>query len=105
MGRNVKPIALGAIKVVIILLLIGAGLSCTHVSKVPEETPSEISKPGQISEMETQKIQEWIKENDLNKYGDPQNTLYPGGTPLYNEGKAKNGSIDVPETTRVSSST
>jgi hypothetical protein len=95
MGRNVKPVTLGIIGVAIILLLIGAGLSCTHVPEAPEQTPSEISKPGQISEMEKEKIQEWIKENDLNKYGDPQNTLYAGGTPLYNEGTGE--TIDLYE--------
>jgi len=90
MGKNVKPITSGIIGVVIILLLIGAGLSCTQVLKeAPEQTPSP------ISEIEKQEIQEWIEENDLNKYGDPKNTLYPGGTPLFNEGTGE--TIDLYE--------
>jgi len=81
MGRNVKPITLGIIGVVVGLLFIGAGLSCTQASKeAPQQTPSP------ISEIEKQQIQSCIEENDLNKYGDPKNTLYPGGTPLFNEG-------------------
>lgn len=77
-----KPIALNIIVgVFVVLLLIGAGLSWTPVSEeAPQPTPSP------ISEIEKQQIQSWIEENDLNQYGDPKNTLYPGGTPLYNEG-------------------
>ena len=82
MGRNVKLFAVSIIVgVFLILLLIGAELSFTPVSEeAPQPTPSP------ISELEKQQIQQWIEENDLNKYGDPKNTLYPGGTPLYNEG-------------------
>lgn len=38
-----------------------------------------------ISQAEKDKIDNWIAANDLNQYGDPQNTLYAGGTPLFNE--------------------
>jgi len=31
------------------------------------------------------KIDNWLKENNLNKYGDPEGTYYIGGTPLFNE--------------------
>lgn len=27
----------------------------------------------------------WVQENDLNRYGDPKDTAYLGGTPLFNE--------------------
>jgi len=80
MGRNVKPITLGIIGVVF-LLLIGAALSYTPTSEEARQPT-----PSPISEIEKQQIQSWIEENDLNKYGDPKNTLYPGGTPLFNEG-------------------
>jgi len=36
-----------------------------------------------VSEEEKSQIEAWIKENDLNEYGDPKNTWYVGGTPLY----------------------
>jgi hypothetical protein len=29
--------------------------------------------------------QRWIDRNDLNRYGDPRDTYYTGGTPLYDE--------------------
>ena len=31
------------------------------------------------------RIDKWIVTNGLNKYGDPADTLYTGGTPLFNE--------------------
>lgn len=38
-----------------------------------------------LSNFQMNQIDEWIEENDLNEYGDPLNTLYTGGTPLFNE--------------------
>ena len=34
---------------------------------------------------ENRRIDAWISESGLNKYGDPENTAYSGGTPLFNE--------------------
>ncbi|MCC6445330.1 MAG: hypothetical protein IT210_17955 [Armatimonadetes bacterium] len=31
------------------------------------------------------RIDRWIKEKNLNSYGDPKDTVYAGGTPLFNE--------------------
>lgn len=47
---------------------------------------------GEISLEEKQLIEAWIIENDLNQYGDPKNTAYIGGTPLFDEKTGK--SID-----------
>lgn len=38
-----------------------------------------------ISLNEKELIEVWISENDLNQYGDPKDTVYIGGTPLFNE--------------------
>ncbi|MFH0854826.1 MAG: hypothetical protein V1891_05065 [bacterium] len=38
-----------------------------------------------ISEDAKIKIDEWVTKKDLNKYGDPKNLMYVGGTPLFNE--------------------
>ena len=38
-----------------------------------------------LSRREISRIDKWIKNNDLNKYGDPADTFYIGGTPLFNE--------------------
>jgi hypothetical protein len=38
-----------------------------------------------LSSEEKRKIDLWIKENNLNEYGDPKETFYAGGTPLFNE--------------------
>jgi len=47
---------------------------------------------GEISFEEKQLIEAWILENNLNQYGDPKNTAYMGGTPLFDEKTGK--SID-----------
>lgn len=31
------------------------------------------------------RIDAWIRENRLNRYGDPDGTVYAGGTPLFSE--------------------
>jgi hypothetical protein len=38
-----------------------------------------------ITADEKSKIDAWIKTNDLNEYGDPKDTMYTGGTPLFDE--------------------
>ena len=37
------------------------------------------------TEQEKVLIDNWIKEKDLNEYGDPKDSIYAGGTPLFNE--------------------
>lgn len=39
-----------------------------------------------VSDEEKAAIDTWIAENDLNEFGDPKDTVYAGGTPLFNEG-------------------
>ncbi len=38
-----------------------------------------------ISQGGKEKIDKWIEDNGLNKYGDQKNLMYAGGTPLFNE--------------------
>jgi hypothetical protein len=38
---------------------------------------------------EKAKIEKWIVDNDLNEYGDSMDTIYAGGTPLYDEVSGK----------------
>ena len=40
---------------------------------------------GGISAGEKEQIEAWIVENDLNQYGDSKDTVYLGGTPLFDE--------------------
>lgn len=42
--------------------------------------------PSQISEAEQKEIDTWITENNLNQFGDPKETMYAGGSPLFHEG-------------------
>lgn len=38
-----------------------------------------------ISPDERAQIDVWIEKNDLNFYGDPEDSMYAGGTPLFDE--------------------
>jgi hypothetical protein len=38
-----------------------------------------------IDEETKQRIDRWIKENGRNSYGDPPDTVYAGGNPLFDE--------------------
>lgn len=38
-----------------------------------------------VDDRTRQRIDRWIAGNGLNPYGDPPDTMYTGGTPLYNE--------------------
>ena len=42
-----------------------------------------------VSEKTRQKIEEWIKREGRNEYGDPKDTLYAGGNPLFDERSAQ----------------
>jgi hypothetical protein len=44
-----------------------------------------LGKPTNVSAEERIEIDLWIKDNNLNKYGDPKDTVYVGGTPLFDE--------------------
>lgn len=47
--------------------------------------PGEEIKEGEISSEEKELIEAWIIENNLNQYGDAKDTVYGGGTPLFDE--------------------
>ena len=38
-----------------------------------------------ISDKLKHKVDEWIKREDRNVYGDPKGTVYTGGNPLFDE--------------------
>ena len=38
-----------------------------------------------IDEETKQRIDKWIRENGRNEYGDSNDTVYAGGTPLFDE--------------------
>lgn len=40
---------------------------------------------GKITEEVKKRIDSWIRTNDRNEYGDPKDTMYIGGTPLFDE--------------------
>jgi hypothetical protein len=57
---------------------------------VPARAPSRlfsgrIPAMASIDDATKQRIERWIKEKGRNPYGDPQGTVYAGGTPLFDE--------------------
>ena len=38
-----------------------------------------------LNKEQKEKIDKWLEGNNLNRYGDPVDTMYTGGTPLFNE--------------------
>jgi len=56
----------------------------TEDSEPEKEKQKEIEVP-ETTPTETQQIEDWIKQNNLNRYGDPIDFVYAGGTPLFNE--------------------
>jgi len=47
-------------------------------------------KPNDLTKDEKEKIDEWLENNNLNRYGDPRDTIYIGGTPLFDEAIGQN---------------
>ena len=72
-------------KAVIILglaiLILITGFVVLERIKAPEKEKTEEG----ISFEEKELIEMWIIENDLNQYADPKDTVYMGGTPLFDE--------------------
>lgn len=53
--------------------------------KIQTATSKESDQNSVITSAEKKRIDVWISENNLNQYGDPKETVYAGGTPLFNE--------------------
>lgn len=69
----------------------GAALLIAAVALVLPVPPS-VARPSSSTTEQTavddptrQRIDQWIARNGLNPYGDPPDTMYNGGTPLFNE--------------------
>ncbi|RMD59051.1 hypothetical protein D6821_01995 [Candidatus Parcubacteria bacterium] len=39
----------------------------------------------ELTDEQKRAIDQWLKDNNLNPFGDPPDTVYAGGTPLFNE--------------------
>lgn len=39
----------------------------------------------ELTNIQKEKIDEWLEKNGYNRYGDPGGIMYTGGTPLFNE--------------------
>jgi hypothetical protein len=55
-----------------------------RLEQVIQPSPTPAVNAGSISQ-----IEDWIRRNNLNEYGDPQGTVYAGGNPLFDESTGK----------------
>jgi len=70
----------------ILFLIIGfVILDQTQKESIQYPTGQAKEEGSEISLEEKQLIEVWIRENDLNRYGDIKDTMYIGGTPLFDE--------------------
>ena len=65
------------------ILILIVGFAFLWLVQSAEEPVSK--EAGEISLQEKQQIEAWVEQNDLNQYGDPKDTVYLGGTPLFDE--------------------
>ncbi len=63
------------------------GYSLPWDTRVPQE--GEKGSDDFISVTERLQIEKWITDKGLNQYGDPADTLYAGGSPLFDEATGK----------------
>ena len=47
--------------------------------------PGSYQASSQVSETVKNRIDQWIKANELNQFGDPIDSVYLGGNPLFDE--------------------
>lgn len=47
--------------------------------------PGQSIDSSRVSPQIRRRIDEWLVENNFNEYGDARDTIYMGGTPLFNE--------------------
>ncbi|PIR57211.1 MAG: hypothetical protein COU72_02130 [Parcubacteria group bacterium CG10_big_fil_rev_8_21_14_0_10_41_35] len=83
--------------IAVIIPLLGAGCAQTVLDTAKDAAVKGAQKTNQfmkesgegyfrnLSDEEKKVIDEWLSANELNKYGDSSNTVYAGGTPLFNE--------------------
>ena len=59
----------------------------SRVVNLMSEAGANVAKS--LSELDKKAIEDWLVKNKLNQYGDAQDTLYTGGTPLFDEQTGK----------------
>lgn len=83
MEKN-KKIIISAVVLIITVGIIIFLLNSGEPKSVTTTTTS-IESHQPITDEEKLQIEVWIQKNNLNQYGDSIDTMYMGGTPLFNE--------------------
>ncbi|HMB66056.1 MAG TPA: hypothetical protein VKO42_04215 [Patescibacteria group bacterium] len=68
---------------------LGQGLGGTEepsaATSTPEDRESDELQASELNQEQKEKIDQWLEDNNLNRYGDSAEAIYPDGTPLYNK--------------------
>ena len=73
-------------KIVILILIILVSAVSFFLLRTEESIEKHaIEEAGVFVLQEKAQIDTWIRENNLNQYGDSKDMVYAGGTPLFNE--------------------
>lgn len=56
-----------------------------EASEKEKKQEKEVKSAKDLTEEQKEKIDEWLQKNGYNRYGDSQDAIYTGGTPLFNE--------------------
>ncbi len=59
-------------------------------SNIDENKMQPNINPADLTNNGKEKIDKWLEDNNLNRYGDPMDKIYIGGTPLFNEATGQN---------------
>lgn len=85
-GRG-KTVALAVVAVLLLLSLATNGYLWWNEQNKNSDTTiiNQVGTKYILSDEQKQKIDDYLKNNNLNEYGDPKDTVYSGGSPLFNE--------------------
>ena len=63
-----------------------AAAAAARPAPAAERTPAPASAPGpRLDARQTECVESWLKGHGLDAYGNPQGTMYAGGTPTFDE--------------------
>lgn len=76
---------IGKITVVLLAICTILLLKVISMAALSKNSSHKSQEKSSVKEDEKNVIDQWISDNKLNQYGDPLDTIYSGGTPLFDE--------------------
>lgn len=92
MSNDFYPQHLKRFLILVIILIFVFNFGCIFKTEKCKsgKKESQVSSGNKVlTQEDKEKIDKWIKDKNLNIYGDPKDTMYTGGTPLFDESTGK----------------